>query len=64
LGAPRPPWRHHSWFFAADGALKMGKRGIPLEASERGARGGADQFKWEDVKNMRNQDRECYLGQR
>jgi len=27
-----------------------------------GARGGQDQFKWDQVKDMAFKDRECYLG--
>lgn len=42
----------------------MGKRGLPIEPIRPGARGGRDQFNWEDVKSMQLKERECYLGAR
>ena len=33
-----------------------------MEGSRGGARGGQDQFKWDDVQNMQYKDREQYLG--
>ena len=43
--------------------VTMGRnQGLPMEPSRGGARGGADQFKWDDVRAMSDNEKNHYLG--